>query len=458
MSVSATVKTIRRKDSRGRKHCVGYEVIIPNITDFDRQRKSYGKRFHAAEKSLAESYRKQEWEEMLRCCEKHEQYLPKTERDKRNKLKGISFAQFAQQWVDGYRNSRTGQPLRADSRRNKRTYVRHLIDFFRQEKHDMALAAITQKDCRDCSDWLAQLGVYAQVHSMRTLKAILKEATKDIDGVRPALIKSNPCDDVPIPHLPKKSAQSQIPEATPQQLETIASAMPEQHRIAVWLGALLGLRISEACALQVRDFDFTATDRLGNPAPRVYIRHALTRDANDHGPYMLAGTKNDASHAPVDLSPQFAQMCREHIERFTDGKPDSMFLPAKISHILSPDSLRSEFDVARRAAGRPDLHFHTLRKTHDNEYVGHTRSEAEALQGTRRDDASVLREHYEEARSHDVRRAQYETQEALLPKIRTADSIRLEIKTLQTRQEKIIQKIEADRKELAAMGAADGKE
>jgi hypothetical protein len=41
-----TVKAISRKANRGRKHCAGYEVVIPNITDFGRKRKSYGKRGH----------------------------------------------------------------------------------------------------------------------------------------------------------------------------------------------------------------------------------------------------------------------------------------------------------------------------------------------------------------------------------------------------------------------------
>lgn len=456
MRRNPTIKTIRKKDRRGRNRTVGYEVIIPNLTDFDSSRKTYGRRFAPAEKSIAEQYEKQEWKVMLQCCEAHKQYFPWAERQEQEKQKAITFSQYAQQWIDGYRNSITGQPLRSDSMRSKKVKVDHLIDFFKQEKDDKPLRDVNAQDCRDCSDWLAQYGIYAQSSSMIVLKTMLRQASKPVDGIRAALIDHTPCENVPIPRPPKKSKQSQIPEATQAELTKIVSAMPPAHRIAVWLGAALGLRISEACALQVKDFDFKATDRQGNPTPYVHIRHALQRGKGDVGTLMLAPTKNQASAATLDLSPRLAQMCREHISQYTDGQPESMFLRAKKSAILSPNTLRGEFDIARKKAGRPDLHFHTLRKTHDNEFVGHTRSEAEALQGTRRDDPTVLREHYEQARERNVRQAQYETQEALLPKIRNAKTIRAEMEELEAEKFKLEAQIQADKDALSKIQKPTG--
>ena len=59
---------------------------------------------------------------------------------------------------------------------------------------------------------------------------------------------------------------------------------------------------------------------------------------------------------------------------------------------MNPNTLRAQFDRARRTAGRPDLHFHTLRATYVNgiqhngatlketmELAGHTAATVDAL-------------------------------------------------------------------------------
>lgn len=295
------------------------------------------------------------------------------------------------------------------------------------------------------------IGATATANAMRKLRLLLKDAALPIDGVRPALIDHNPCERVPMPRFPK-SKQAQIPAASPQELRTIYEAMPEYSRIAVYISALCGLRISEVCALQVRDIDLDATDDDGNPAPVLYVRHGLRRGEGDKGSFHLGPTKNEASHRSVPIASQrFVDMLRKQISQFTDGKPDSMLIPATLGKILSPNTLRSQFDAARKQTGRslkgiPELHTHTLRATHDNRFSINSPNEKVALMGTRRAKSDVLIDRYQRANAHEIREAQQKTNDTLLPPD-TPEAILAEIQ----RKRAQIQRLTHEVKDLEAL-------
>lgn len=71
---------------------------------------------------------------------------------------------------------------------------------------------------------------------------------------------------------------------------------------------------------------------------------------------------------------------------------------------MPPSTLRTQFARARLAAGRPDLHLHTLRATAISEAV-HQGAEPKETQrfGRHADNATSLR-HYQRARGEDKRR------------------------------------------------------
>lgn len=82
--------------------------------------------------------------------------------------------------------------------------------------------------------------------------------------------------------------------------------------------------------------------------------------------------------------------------------------------ILSPNTLRSQFDAARKQTGRslrgiPELHTHTLRATHGNRFSINSPNEKIALMGTRRAKSDVLIDRYQRANANEIREAQQKT-------------------------------------------------
>lgn len=181
---------------------------------------------------------------------------------------------------------------------------------------------------------------WARYHAFKTCKKIFTQAWRE------GVIDTNPFDAIKAPSRPK-SAQARIPVARENELEIIYGNMPEYSRISVYLGAVLGLRISEICVLRVGDVD------LKNQT--ITIRHS--RDAITGG---LKSTKTAASNATIHIGASMAEMLEKQIH----GKaPTDYVIPAKRSESIAPQTLRKQLQSAREAAGRPDLHFHTMRKT-----------------------------------------------------------------------------------------------
>lgn len=72
------------------------------------------------------------------------------------------------------------------------------------------------------------------------------------DAVRDGIIPRNPCSRYTSPGAGKQRAYV----ATTEQVWGLYEAMPERYRVAVLLGAFVGMRIAEACGLRVADVDF----------------------------------------------------------------------------------------------------------------------------------------------------------------------------------------------------------
>lgn len=193
----------------------------------------------------------------------------------------------------------------------------------------------------DIERWKNTIGEpWARYHAFKTCKKIFTQAQRE------GVIDTNPFDAIKAPSRPK-SAQARIPVARENELEIIYANMPEYSRISVYLGAVLGLRISEICALRVGDID------LKNQT--VTIRHS--RDSTTG---RLKGTKTAASNATIHMGASMTDMLEQQIH----GKAQNEYvIPAKRSESIAPQTLRKQLQSAREAAGRPDLHFHTMRKT-----------------------------------------------------------------------------------------------
>lgn len=181
------------------------------------------------------------------------------------------------------------------------------------------------------------------------------------------------------PAVPK-SRQAQIPPATGEELQNIYEAMPETTRLSVWLGAILDLRIGEVVSLQVQDW---------NPKTQTL---RVSHSADEHGG--LKTTKTAASNTTQPVPPQLAKL----ISSACNGKQPTDFIVtcADGSHI-TPNRLRDHFNNAKTKAGRPDLHFHTLRATSITAAVATGASLKDTMAWGRHTDAQTSIERYQRA-------------------------------------------------------------
>lgn len=274
-------------------------------------------------------------------------------RSKKQKQAGkedILFEDYLQTWL--HHRKRSGNvDLRGSTKRNLKADISHFLPYFKGRP----LAGITPSDIRGWYESDHPEGPWAFYGACQVLHSVLEEATNSTYG--PALLETNPFV-FPIREPPPSSRREQEP-VSPEQANALAQAMPEQTRLSIWLGLLVGgLRIGEVCALQIRDVD------LKNRC--LHVRHSVCRGPDDVGPCRLGPTKSLSSVRTVPIPSVLVPSIRDHIERFCLSEPGAMLFPAarSSSGIMSPTTLGQQFRKARVKAERPDITFHSLRATH----------------------------------------------------------------------------------------------
>lgn len=181
------------------------------------------------------------------------------------------------------------------------------------------------------------------------------------------------------PAVPK-SRQAQIPPATPEELQEIYANMPKTTRIAVWLGAILDLRIGEVVSLQVQDWN--------SKTQTLRVCHS----ADENGG--LKATKTATSNTTQPVPPQLGKL----LEEACDGKkPTDFIVTCSDGTHITPNRLRDHFNEAKCTAGRPDLHFHTLRATSITAAVATGASLKDTMLWGRHADAQTSIERYQRA-------------------------------------------------------------
>lgn len=275
--------------------------------------------------------------------------------------------EFAPTWLN---YSSDGSELASGSKRKHREYLNHLAHAFFWK---YPLTGITTEDV---NRWLADLdnfgGATPRKKTFQLLKSIYAKAVAEgAVSKSPVTMKA--------PAVPK-SRQAQIPPATAEELQTIYANMPNTTRIAVWLGAILDLRIGEVVSLQVQDW---------NPKTQT-LRVCHSADENGG----LKATKTVTSNTTQPVPPQLGKL----LEEACDGKRPTDFIVtcADGTHI-TPNRLRDHFNDAKAKAGRPDLHFHTLRATSITAAVATGASLKDTMAWGRHADAQTSIERYQRA-------------------------------------------------------------
>lgn len=346
-----------------------------------------------------------------------ETWTPPSEREAVKKAelqkRSLVFSQYATDYVAQWRR-KDGRPFEEATKRKNREYLRHLLQAPFVQKN---LLDITEKDIYA---WLEMpMEPTPRLRAFQLLKRLMAKA------VQAGLIEQSPVT-MSTPKVPK-SKQAQIPVATKEELAAIYATMPEYCRIAVYLGACFDLRINEVCALQVRDFDLRRR--------QLHVRHSVGKGEGDRGFRRLKDTKTAASNAILPIPESIVPMLEEQMA----GRPgDAMLIESpKTGGIMSDPALRRLFNRAAEAAGRPDLHFHTLRATAIDAatHQGATLRETMAL--GRHDDEKTSIERYQRASTSRLQELSNKVADSLLPHARTIEDVEREIAETQKRLQQL---------------------
>lgn len=275
--------------------------------------------------------------------------------------------EFAPTWLN---YATDGSELAAGSKRKHREYLNHLSQAFFWKY------PLTEITTEDINRWLANLdnfgGATPRKKTFQLLKSIYAKAVAE------GAVPKSPVT-MKAPAVPK-SRQAQIPPATADELQEIYANMPKTTRIAVWLGAILDLRIGEVVSLQVQDW---------NPKTQTL---RICHSADENGG--LKATKTATSNTTQPVPPQLAKLISEVCE----GKnPADFIVTCSDGTHITPNRLRDHFNEAKTKAGRPDLHFHTLRATSITAAVATGASLKDTMAWGRHADAQTSIERYQRA-------------------------------------------------------------
>lgn len=306
--------------------------------------------------------------------------------------------EFAPTWLE---YAADGSKLATGSKRKHREYLSHLSHAFFWK---YPLTGITTEDI---NRWLADInnfgGATPRKKTFQLLKSVYAKAVAEGAVAKSPVTMKAP----PVP----KSRQAQIPPATAEELQAIYANMPSSTRLSVWLGAILDLRIGEVVSLQVQDW---------NPKTQTL---RVCHSADEHGG--LKATKTDASNTTQPVPPQLAKLINEACN---GKKPTEFIVTCADGTHITPNRLRDHFNTAKVKAGRPDLHFHTLRATSITAAVAAGASLKDTMTWGRHADAATSIERYQRASgSERMREIANGIEDTLMPHEPTVEELETEI-------------------------------
>lgn len=355
-------------------------------------------------------------------------WTPPAERERARDLACMSFREYAGLFLDGYRDRRGGV-LEASSMRLKRSDMRWLTDWFGDRR-------VGDIGARDVDEWLHRGNVrsaYTRRRCYQMLRAMYRRLVGD------GVVSASPCE-AGVPERPR-SMQALIPPATRDELRVVYESMPAYTRVAVYLGAVFGLRIGEVCALRVGDVDL---ERMV-----LHVRRSATK-AEGAG-WELKATKTAASYDDLPIPVSMLPMLRAHLDSLPDRESGSMFLRSVHGGVLPPGTLRGQFVRARVRAGRPDLRFHTLRATGITAAAQSGASPKETQRFGRHADARTSLDLYQRATDDGRRRVADAVAGALVSPERTFDLVHAEYEQARERVRRDKEVLTRLRRELRAL-------
>lgn len=191
----------------------------------------------------------------------------------------------------------------------------------------------------------------ANAAAYRFLRSIMKAAEDD------ELIDRNP---VRIAMASTARVQNEQKPSPVDEIATIVDAMPERLRLFIVLAAFTGMREGEIFELRRSDLD--------SPSGAIAVTRKIEKDANPTADGACANCgrvigppKTARGKRVVHLPPAFRPLLRAHLLAHTAPGADGLLFPGERKDHMSARYLLDRYDVARKAAGRPDLTIHGLR-------------------------------------------------------------------------------------------------
>lgn len=251
------------------------------------------------------------------------------------KLQATPYGEWVQQWFDAQSHVRVGTRENNASALNARI----LPVFGEASLRDIRPIHVEQF----VADLSAELGPSRVRQIYNVLNASLKAAVKN------EMLKSNPADGV---KLPKQTTRDML-FLDPQQVETLAAKIGEEHSALVYVLAYGGLRIGEARALR--------RSRVNLMRGTLDVKESVTYRG---GRFVFAPPKNGKER--VVTIPRFlSSMLEEHMDTFTGNEPDALVFPGEAGDPLRlPVFRRNDWKPALVRAGIDEsFRIHDMRHT-----------------------------------------------------------------------------------------------
>lgn len=172
---------------------------------------------------------------------------------------------------------------------------------------------------------------------------------------REGLIRSNPCDDVPLPHRPQIEDEEEKAKAmTRGELAMFLRIVPKAWRLMFKLLATTGVRWSELAAIQWEDLI------LDGSSPSLRVKRALEKRQPKEGPPRFKPPKSKYGKRTIPLDPDLALELRKNV----GDSPTNLVFTASNGRPLRQENVRRRvLAVAAGEAGVPWIGFHTFRHT-----------------------------------------------------------------------------------------------
>lgn len=242
--------------------------------------------------------------------------------------------------------------LERDLRPNTaREYRRILTTVLKPVFGETPLSRISREDVRAWHASLSKATPSANAAAYRLLRSVMA-AAEDVE-----LIDRNP---VRIARASTARVQKDQKPSPVDEIATIVVHMPERLRLFIVLAAFAGMREGEIFELRRSDID-TSTGAIAVTRKIEKDRNAEAVGACSDCGRVIGPPKTAKGTRVVHLPPAFLPLLRAHLLAHTAPGATGLLFPGERKDHMSARYLLDRYDVARRAARRPDLTIHGLR-------------------------------------------------------------------------------------------------